>query len=324
MAREDQKEIQVQMNNLVAHGEHDAANAGNNHNDRDYNIDGGNHMNDGNHIYGDELYALAYQIHYDERYAYDIQMREVKKDSRHEQRVLKRAELKAKKEALFFAETSKTGIYVIENSDTIIRVLNDSYEWGKGFSERLDQHFSKNLGNHSTQHFSTDNKEKSTPLIDANGGYLHAGLSFLHLGFSSAYAYYSKSINTIAFSAINTVIYAAKSNTDLLKSDNPYIQCFMDASTAPIAQLVTFNPYGAAVTAGLGSAKCVLPESLQPVIAVAQNINDLANALINTVNPVIQTVEAVKLVYTTFDALDALHNHHASPGEASTNNDVHI
>ncbi|MDZ5761782.1 hypothetical protein Cyrtocomes_00140 [Candidatus Cyrtobacter comes] len=237
----------------------------------------------------------------DEQLAHELQMNYIIEDSRLQYREereavrkLKRAEADKKAELhKQYAEISKTGVYLIENSNTIVRVLNDShYQYDKYFGTEY---------NNGTEH---------TELIDADGGYLRAGLNIFHTGFSLAYGFYSHSVVPI----VSTAVYTIKGNTDFLKSDNPYIQCFMDASTAPIAQLVTFNPYGAAITAGLGSAKCVLPESLQPVIRVAQNVNDLANSA----NVVIQTVEGVKFIYTMYD------NFFINDEQLSESPDIHI
>ncbi len=236
--------------------------------------DGAAHVvyDDQNKIYAeDERIAREMQMEED----YKMQLKQALQESlimeakrqnaiKNEERKAMEREAEAKKK---YAEVTKTGIYLIENSKNIIRAVNDVYH------QYDDKH----------------------DIIDPKSAYLNTGLNVLHSGLSVANSIYTG--GTVAPIA-NTVVYTLRSNTDLLESDNAYYQCAIDMAASSLMHLVTFNIYGASVAAGLGMAKCVLPESAQPAISIAQDINGLVNAA----NPLIKGFEGLKLVYDLYDS----------------------
>ena len=181
-------------------------------------------------------------------------------------------------------EISKTGSYLAGNYKVITRAVNDTWKVGS-------KTFSLIRG---------DNEEgASAKVIDENGSWVKGIASASHTGFSIANAYFSKGYPPL----VDTVLFNARENTDLLKSDNAVTQCVMDILSSTISHLVTFNLYGAGISAGLGVTKYIIKSTLGeqsvllPVIEVADTINDFANAS----NVVIKSVEALKFTYSMSD-----------------------
>ncbi len=176
-----------------------------------------------------------------------------------------------------YADIAKTGVYIVENSDHIIRVLN-------GVCWAFNSIRSRLFGGDYADH-----------IIDPNGPGLQAILEKVHLACGTVQCCYTQSVAPL----VDTVRYAIKHSIQFQNCDTSTQFC-IDIILSSTPSLVGLDGRGACMSVASCVAQHMLPRSVSLLLCAYQCASNYANSD----NPVVMgIVELIKLMYNLHDAL---------------------